>query len=342
MLAEIREQPEVVRRVLQREWEAGQMLAEAVRREGVRYTLVAARGTSDNAARLLKYLFEIEIGMPVALAAPSVVTLYHAPLDLKRCLVIGISQSGEAPDVIEYLSYARSVGAITASITNDPTAPLARTSDYPLCLHAGLEQSVAATKTYAGTLGVIYLLMALLKGCRRTQEALQAIPDQMEEALTLEEQIAPSVERYRYMQECLVLARGLNLATAEEVALKFIETCYVMAEPYSVADFMHGPFALVEEGFPCFLFAPEGVTFPSLLEAATRLHQGKAEMIIFAHDPQILGLARTPIQLPSQIEETFSPLVYVIVGQLFAYHLALARDLDPDHPRGLQKITRTR
>lgn len=342
MLTEIREQPEVAARIAEKEWEPICAVAEVIRRENLRYVMWAARGTSDNAAKYGKYLFEVQNGLPCGLAAPSVVTLYRSELNLKGSLVVGISQSGEAPDVIEYVTHAKSAGAVTVSITNNPLSPLAQASDFPLAIHAGPERSVAATKTYTGTLMSLYLLSCALKSFEKPQAEIEALVQAMQSALTLETTIRQSVDRYRYIRECVSLARGINQATAEEVGLKFIETCYVMAKSYSVADFMHGPFALVEPGFPCFLFAPDGATLPTVLEAASKLKEGGAETIIFARDEQLLSLARAPIPVPVMVEEMVSPLVYVLLGQMFAFYLALTRDLNPDQPRGLQKVTKTR
>ncbi|MCS7066513.1 MAG: SIS domain-containing protein [Fimbriimonadales bacterium] len=341
MRQEIGEQPDVLRRIAEREWQAIREAAERIQQAGVHYALLAARGTSDNAAKYFQYLLQIENGLPCGLATPSVITLYRAQLNLQGCLVVGISQSGEAPDVIEYVAHAREQGALTLAITNDPKSPLAQASHLHLWVHAGEERSVAATKTYTGTLAVIYLLSHALKGTRDAPDKLHATAEMVAHALQQEEVIQQAVDRYRYVRECVSLARGINQATAEETALKLIETCYVVCKAYSVADFMHGPFALIEPGFPCLLFAPDGATLPTVLEAATRLREGGAETIIFAHNPEVLRLARTPIRLPVDVPENVSPIVYVVLGQLFAYHLALARDLNPDQPRGLQKVTRT-
>lgn len=341
MHAEIHEQPEVLRRIAAWEWSAIQETVQAVRQRGIQYVILAARGTSDHAAQYFKYLFEIENGIPCGLAAPSVVTLYRARLNLQGALVVGISQSGQAPDVIEYLNHARMQGALTLAITNDPQSPLAQTADLALNLHAGEERAVAATKTYTGTLSVIYLLSEALKDNPRAPESLAETAEQMQQVLQLDATIEAAVDRYRYMRECVALARGINQCTAMETALKLIETCYVLCKPYSVADFMHGPFALIEPGFPCLLFAPDGATYPTVLESAHKLREGGAETITFAHQPEILRLARTPIEVPIAVSETVSPIVYAVLGQLFAYHLALARDLNPDQPRGLQKVTRT-
>jgi len=341
MRAEIYEQPEVLRRIAEREWQAIQEAASRIRQEGIHYALLAARGTSDNAAKYFQYLLQIENGLPCGLATPSVVTLYRARLNLQGCLVVGISQSGEAPDVIEYVAHARERGALTLAITNNPQSPLAQASHLHLWVHAGEERSVAATKTYTGTLGVIYLLSHALKGASDAPDKLHAAAEMMEQALQQEAVIQQAVDRYRYVRECVALARGINQATAEETALKLIETCYVVCKAYSVADFMHGPFALIEPGFPCLLFAPEGATFPTVLESAARLRESGAETILFAHNPDILRFARTPIEMPVEMPESVSPIVYMVLGQLFAYHLALTRDLNPDQPRGLQKVTRT-
>jgi len=341
MRAEIEEQPAVLRRVAEREWEAIRQAVERIQQAGVHYVLLAARGTSDNAAKYLQYLMQIENGLPCGLATPSVITLYRAQLNLQGCLVVGISQSGEAPDVIEYVAHAREHGALTLSITNNPQSPLAQASHLHLFVHAGEERSVAATKTYTGTLSVLYLLSQALKQAGDAPDQLCATAQLMEQALQQESRIQEVVDRYRYVRECVALARGINQATAEETALKLIETCYVVCKAYSVADFMHGPFALIERGFPCLLFAPDGATFDTVYEAAVQLRAGGAETIIFARNPDILRLARTPIELPADVPESVSPLVYIVLGQLFAYHLALARDLNPDQPRGLQKVTRT-
>ncbi len=342
MHREIHEQPAVLERIALEEWGAVRALAQQIRQRDIRFIVLAARGTSDNAAQYFKYLFEVENGIPCGLAAPSVVTLYRAQLNLRDCLVVGISQSGEAPDVIEYLSSARAGGAMTVAITNNPASPLAQVAEFHLHIRAGTEQSVAATKTYTGTLGLIYLCSEALKGTADGVAKLTETAQQIAQILELDDTLSQVVDRYRYVRECVSLARGINQCTAQETALKLIETCYVMCKAYSVADFMHGPFALVEPGFPCLLFAPDGATFPTVLESALKLREGGAETITFAHHPEILKLARTPIEVPIAVPESASPIVYAVLGQLFAYHLAVARDLNPDQPRGLQKVTRTR
>jgi glutamine---fructose-6-phosphate transaminase (isomerizing) len=263
-------------------------------------------------------------------------------LNLKRALVIGISQSGKGTDVVEYLTGARSMGALTVAITNDPESELAATADHTLLCHAGIEQSVAATKTYTATLGALYMLSSALAERNDLLDGLHHAAGLMRETLSCQEQIAVLAERYRYMEECVIIARGVNQATAAETALKMAETSYIGAEPYSGADFMHGPIAVVDEGFPCFLIAPDGKAFDSLLGTADKLLAKKAELVVIARNSAILSKGTKAISVPVDVDEIFSPLVYVVVGQLLAYHIAVAKGNDPDQPRGLSKVTLTR
>lgn len=342
MLTEIHEQPDWVERAVQMEHEKAAELASEVRDRGIRFVVIAARGTSDNAATYAKYLLEIVAGMPAALAAPSVFTLYDARLDLSNTLVLGISQSGQGADIVQYLSSARAAGALTACITNSTDSAITRVSDHVLLCHAGEERAVAATKTYTTALAVVALLTAELANRRDLAEGLRRTPDLMRKALELGPTIEHAVERYRYIQECAVLARGINQATALETALKIMETCYVVAKPYSGADFLHGPIAMVSAGFPCFIYAPDGKAYASQLELALKVRDRKGEIIAIARAPEFLELGTTRIPVAVEVEELLSPLVYAIPGQLLACHLARARGEDPDSPRGLTKVTITR
>lgn len=342
MLEEIYEQPQAIARAMEQEYGQTAALVNELREREIRHAVIAARGTSDNAATYAKYLIEIVVGVPVALAAPSVYTLYDADVDLAGTLVLGISQSGQATDVVQTLSAARAAGALTACITNVADSPIVQVSDHVLLCHAGEERAVAATKTYTTSLALVALLAGLWANRNPLLEGLRALPGQIHATLGLDERIAIVAERYRYMQECAVLARGLNQATALEAALKMTETSYLVAKPYSGADFLHGPIAMVSEGFPCFLFAPDGRAFPSMVELALKLRERSAEMVILAHSPEILELAAKPIAIPVEVGELLSPLLYIVPGQLWAYHLARIRGHDPDKPRGLSKVTLTR
>lgn len=342
MLSEIHEQPDWVERAIESQRTNAARLASAIRENDIRFILIAARGTSDNAATYAKYLFEIVTGLPVSLAASSVYTLYDARVRLGNTLVIGISQSGQGTDVVQVLSSARAAGALTACITNSESSPITTVSDHVLLCHAGQEKSVAATKTYTTALAVVALIVAMLSGRRELLDSLGNLPAKLRETMVVEEQVTAEVLRFRYMQECAVLARGINQATALEAALKMTETCYIVAKPYSGADFLHGPIAMVESGFPCFLYAPEGRAYPSQLELALKIRERGGEMVVIARAPEILELATVPIEIATSVDELLSPLTYILPGQLFAYYLACARGGDPDHPRGLSKVTLTR
>jgi len=343
MLDEIHEQPEAIKKLIAAERESIKKLAEEIKNRGINLAVFAARGTSDNAATYGKYIFEIVNGMPTSLAAPSVFTLYNARPNLENSLVIGISQSGQAADVIECLQRSKELGALTVAITNEAGSSITKAADYTILCHAGPERSVAATKTYTTTLAAIALLSATLAGREDLINGLMATPAQITEVLkSCEATIADRAERYRYMEECFVLARGISRATAFEAGLKLAETNYVTVEPFSSSDFLHGPIAIVDEGAPCFLYAPQGPGFDSMMDIARRLEKKGAELIVISDSAEILSMATTRIAIPVKVDDLLAPIIYIVVGQLFAQYLASTRGLDPDHPRGLSKVTITR
>jgi len=338
MRREIHEQPQVIRTVAEKSVRSAQTLAQAIRDRGIQFVMISARGTSDNAALYTKYRLEIEAGIPVASAAPSIFTLYSGQLNLSRAMVIGISQSGKAQDVVEVVSAARAAGALTAAITNDPSSELAQVAEHVLLCHAGEERSVAATKTYTATLANIALLVDTLVGRARPGEDIEEAAQGMEQVLAMEEEIELLAERYRYMSACMVLSRGYNFCTAHEAALKMMETGYVIARAYSAADFLHGPIAVVDTGFPCFVYAPNGNAYATMLQLTAKLRERGAEIVVVSCNPEILRLATRMVVLPCDITERISPLVYIVVGQLFAFHLSETRGYEPDRPRGLSNI----
>lgn len=339
---EIHEQPAVLRQLITREHQVIRRLAAAIRAREVDYVVIAARGTSDNAGRYAQYLFGAVNRLVVALATPSLFSIYKQPPRFANALVIGISQSGKSPDIVSVLAEARRQGALTAAITNFPDSDLGRQTEHVITLHAGDEKSIAATKTYTASLAAIAALSAELAQQSAMQDALEAVPDAVAATLKLSGEIGSVVERYRYMNECVVLGRGYNYATAFELALKLKELTYTIAEPYSSADFMHGPLALIEHGFPAIVVAPSGVVLPEMQEFIQTLKQREAEIIAISDDMDTLNLARVPLQLPKPVPEWLSPIVSIVPGQLFSMHLAKVRDFDPDHPRGLRKVTETR
>ena len=339
---EIHEQPEVLARLLEAERPEADALAAEIRRRGIGLVVIAARGSSDNTARYANYLLGAANGLVVALATPSLFTLYRQPPRLQEALVLGISQSGKSPDIVAVVAEGRRQGALTVAITNTPDSNLGLAAEHVLALHCGPERSVAATKTYTAELAAIALLSCALEGMGGRLEALHQVPEQVAQALALPNQVARAAERCRFMPSCVVIGRGYNYATAFELALKLKELTYTLAEPYSSADFVHGPLALVEHGFPAIVVAPSGVVLPEVLSFMSALRDREAELLVISDDPAALALAHLPLPLPAGVPEWLSPLTAIVPGQLFALHLAAARHLDPDHPRGLRKVTETR
>ena len=348
MLEETRDQPEALARTLR----AGISSAEELRRHFAqrrpRLIVLVARGTSDNAAQFGRYLIEITTGIPVSLAAPSILTLYERPVNLQDVVVIGISQSGESTDTNAVLEDARKQGATTIGITNHPDSAMAQTVEFPLPIEAGAEISVPATKTYTCQLLGLYLVGFALNG-GIDLEQLRRIPEWVSGVLALEEDIEALVERYFFMTRAVTVGRGLNYANALEFGLKLMETCYVVAERFSAADLMHGPIALVERSFPVFVFAPGGVTWPSMACVLDRLQELKAETLVIT-DPRNAAVhekAARVIQIPQAPgsgqapQDLYTPIPYIVPAQLFAGHLAALKGLNPDVPRTIHKITRT-
>jgi glucosamine--fructose-6-phosphate aminotransferase (isomerizing) len=339
--SEIREQPKVLQRLLEEQRTNIEQVADAIRERAPRFIVLAARGTSDNAARYGQYLFGTANSLPVALATPSLFTLYKQPPQMHGALVLGISQSGQSPDIVSVLEEGRRQGALTVAITNVPHSSLADVAEHTICLLAGPEQSVAATKTYTASLMTLAMLSTALAGDSKRFQALEALPDLITEVLTLAPDTIKAAERYRYAEACVVVSRGYNYATAYEIALKIKELTYILAEPYSSADFKHGPLALIERGFPVVAVVPQGEVAEELVELLRQLKENGAELVIISAQHDALELAQIPLRLPAEVPEWASPLVAVVPGQLLALGVTLGKGLDPDHPRGLRKVTLT-
>ena len=336
---EILSQSEVIKRLLDRETKHIQQIVEQL--PAFDYALIAARGSSDHAATYAKYAWSTLAGYPVALAAPSLLTMYKTRLRLANALVVGISQSGQSPDIIAVLEEGKRQGRPTLAITNDGASPLAAMADHVIELHAGTEQSVAATKTYTAQLAVMAIFAAALSGQAQHLAELQQVPGAIESTLRLDPEIAQSVERYRYMDRCIIIGRGYNYATSFELALKLKELTYIIATAYSSADFRHGPIATIESGLPVFLVMPAGATFDDMYDLALELQRRGSELLVISDSEQALSLARTAFPISPGVPEWLSPLITIIPGQLFVLHLALTIGLNPDIPRGLHKVTRT-
>jgi glucosamine--fructose-6-phosphate aminotransferase (isomerizing) len=303
---------------------------------------LTARGTSDNAGLYAKYLWGARNGLPVALAAPSLFSVYQAPPRLNRSLVLGISQSGQSPDIVSVMEEGRRQGMPTLAITNAPDSPLAEAAEWVIDIAAGPEHAVAATKSYTGQLLAIALLSVALSEDREGYDLLRRVPGWVGETLQLDDKIECISERYRYMRESIVIGRGYNYATAFEWALKLKELTYTVSEPYSSADFRHGPIAVVSQGFPVFAVVPEGAVYGDIMALLRGLKEDYAvELLVVSNRGEALALGDRALSLPEAVPEWLSPLVGIIPAQLFVYHLTLAKGFDPDQPRGLSKVTRT-
>jgi glucosamine--fructose-6-phosphate aminotransferase (isomerizing) len=342
MLREIHEQPAAIRETLEREGDRIAQVAAVLRERRPRFVILAARGTSDNAGTYLRYIVGAVNGMVVAPAAPSLLTVYGSRMRIEDTVVIGISQSGKATDVIEVLDASRKLGAMTVALTNTADSPIVQASEFALLTHAREEKAVAATKTYTTALAVLHQLAACWAERPDLLEAMQQVPGTIEKMFAdLEETIAARSERYTFMDSCTVLARGINYATAKEIGLKLQECCLINPEPWSAADYMHGPIAALQPGAPVILLAPKDQSLGSMMEVGEAVRQREGELIVLSDDDEPLALARVPMRLPDMGGGYWSPIVIAAAGQLFAYYLAVHRGLNPDKPRGLRKVTLT-
>src|SRR4026209_1616835 len=340
MLEEIGAQPEGLARTIDAERGKIVRLGKFLKDRDIDLIVLVARGSSDNAALFGRYLLEITTGIPVSLSAPSVHTIYGARLKLDHALVVGVSQSGEGEDINRVLENAREGGAYTIGITNEPSSSMTQLVDETLLTHGGRECSVAATKTFTGQMLLFYMLAAELAR-NAASFSYESVPEFVASALEQKPAISELVERYVFMENCVVVGRGLAYANAYELALKLMETCYVVAERFSSADFLHGPLAMVERHFPVILFAPPGVVLAGVKDLIRRLQELHADTLAITADLEAASLCRRAVIMPREIDEFLAPIPYIIPGQLFAALLAEAKGLDPDAPRSLSKVTRT-
>lgn len=339
---EVLEQPRVLENLLRHGRGAAEAAAQAIRRFGPEWLLIAGRGSSDNAARYAQYLFGVHNGLGVALAVPSLFTLYEASPRLSRALTIGISQSGQSPDVVSVVCAARAQGGITLAVSNEPDSPLSRAAEYALPLRAGQELAVAATKTYTAQLFALAMLSAALENNPERWAALACVPAWFDEVIASHPDLSEQAARFRGAQKLLVLGRGFNYATAFELALKLKETSYCLAEPYSVADLLHGPVAMIDGEFSVIVVAPSGRPLADVPALLALLEARGARVLAISDAPEVLTRVTSYIELPTGVPEWLSPLVAIVAGQLFAAAFALESGHDLDRPRGLSKVTLTR
>ncbi|MCQ3937723.1 MAG: glucosamine--fructose-6-phosphate aminotransferase [Chloroflexi bacterium] len=343
LISEISEQPRIIQNLISSQRKNVEDIADEIKKRDIQYVFLAARGTSDNAGRYANYLLGAMNGLPLALATPSLFTYYKKPPVLKNALVIGISQSGKSPDIVSVLEEGKRQGCMTLAVTNEAESPLANASDFVFDVQAGPEKAVAATKTYTAELMGVAMLSAALSGNKKQWVELNKVSGWMKETLKQSDFIAQASQRYRYIDQTVVLGRGFNYATAFEWALKLKELTYIIAEPYSSADFAHGPIAMVESGYPVFAVAARGKVFSSMLQMLHRLREEiSAELVVISNDKKALSLAQIPLTIPAAVPEWLSPLAAILPAQLFAYHLTRAKGYDTENPRSIRKVTETK
>ena len=316
-------------------------VAQSIRGRDVRFVVIAARGTSDHAAVYAQYILGARNGLPVALAAPSLTSVYGTPPRLRDALVIGISQSGQSPDIVAVLADARRQGAITVALTNDPASALAAAAETVVELSAGPELATAATKTYVAEMTLVAMLSAAISADAASLAELQALPAMMREALADGDDVADVASRWADVETCAILARGFQYATAREWARKLKELAHVLADPYSGADFEHGPIALVQPGFPIMAVATAGPLLPDMGVLLRRLRNDGARLLVLSDDASLRALG-DGMAVPQGIPEWLAPIASILPAFQFAYQLTRAKGLDTELPRTITKVTLTR
>jgi glucosamine--fructose-6-phosphate aminotransferase (isomerizing) len=336
LLAEIKEQPAALTRAVTENTEVFADVAGRARR--CTHVVIAARGTSDNAARYAQYVWGMRNGLTVALATPSLFTLYGKPPRLAGALVLGISQSGQSPDIVSVLDEGRAQGRPTVAVTNDPGSPLARAADVVVPLHCGPETAIAATKTYTAQLAAI---AAISEAMLDRRDTLVQLPELALDALEREPAAKTTAQTLSGFEHAAVLGRGFNLSTSFEWALKMQELSYVVAQPFSTADFLHGPIAVVDRGFPVLAVVAEGQTHDDVVGALQRASERGAPTAVITNSSQSDAIPGEIMRF-SATDEWLTPIPAIVVAQLFTYWLTVEQGNDPDNPRGLEKVTRTR
>jgi glutamine---fructose-6-phosphate transaminase (isomerizing) len=342
LLSEIAEQPAVLERLLTEAAPEVEAIAAKIRAGGIHHVVIAARGSSDNAARYAQYLFGAHNRITVTLATPSLVTRYGTPPVMTGALVVGISQSGQSPDLVAVVEEGRRQGCPTLAITNVAGSPLTAVADHTIVLRAGQERSIAATKTYTAQLAALAMLSTAMAGNDEWRRELAQVPSFVALAHAVDRAaIMAAAAALKDAGHGVVLGRGFNFATAFEAALKAKELAYAAVEPYSSADFQHGPIALIDTGFAAIVINADGAVSGEVEALLGTIRERGARPVVISNLPSSLALAAAPIPIPSGMPEWLSPIAAIVPGQLLAFHLSRLRGFDPDQPRGLKKVTKT-
>jgi glucosamine--fructose-6-phosphate aminotransferase (isomerizing) len=341
--SEICEQPACLEKLLRTQKQNTERIAAAIQQKDIHFVFIAARGTSETAGRYANYLWGVNNALPVAFAAPSLFTYYNRPPQLRSALIVGISQSGRSPDIVSVVTEGKRQGCLTVAITNDVSSALANSADFVLDIGAGDENAVAATKTYSTELMSIAMLSSALKNSQSMWKDLEKVPEWMQLALQTNDDVNITAQHYKSVTNCVVLGRGFNYPTAYEWGLKLKELTYVKAAPYSSADFLHGPIAIVDGTFPIFSVVTNGAVAKSLIDLLQELRYGRGvDLLTISDMKDVHKLSQHTLQIPQNIPEWISPMVTIVPAQLFCYHLARSKGCDTESPRGIHKVTETR
>ncbi len=340
MQQELFSEPMVIRNALAANESTAKKIASTVKAAGVHNITIIGRGTSDNAGLCFKYITEILCGIPCGTAHPSVTTMYGAKVNYGGHLVVAVSQSGKSIDTLAVLEEAKLTGGITVAVTNDVESPLAKAADFVLDLSAGDEKSVAATKTFAAELVVLYQLAVAISE-KKLGAVLQQLPDKVGDIINLQSNIRKISEAVRNDSNFIVLSRGTMQGVGKELALKLGECCYSYGHFFSVTDFMHGPLALLEEGSNVIVLAPSGECSENYVDIATRAKLLGANVYALSDIPDVLNIANIGVKMP-KADYITATLTYAMAIHLLCLMLAGEKGLNPDLPRNLKKVTITK
>lgn len=337
MAAEIAEQPAMLQRILATHHDVLAPIVERLRAFDPHTVLLVARGTSDHAALYAKYLIETRLGLPAGLVSTSAYTVYGERPRFDGVAWIAVSQSGGSPDLANSTQVARDAGALTISLTNTASSAVQDAAEIGVHLDAGEERAVAATKTYTASLAWLWLLIETWAG--GDLRAADGLPDWVAESLDIPA-VLDVASRYRFVDKLVTTSRGFAYPTAREAALKLMETCYLSGHAFSGADLMHGPLAMIDEDRPVIAVVPEGRGGVALKPVLTSLRERGADVCVVG-PAGVAPDAVRQITLPSGMPEQLAPIAQIVPLQQLARLMALSRGYDPDHPRGLNKVTET-
>jgi len=340
LLREIREQPAALARLLEHRAEY-RSVARILRARGVDLVRLVGHGSSDNAASYGVYAFGLLPGWTALRDSISLAVYYEAETQFEGSCVVGLSQSGQTPDVVAYVERARARGAFTVAVTNETGSPLAEAADVVLPLAAGPEQAIAATKTYTAQVAALALLAGYTAEFgERIAEGIEQVTKLVSESLpALERRLSEVAVALAFVGRMFVIGRGPEFATAREISLKLLETCRVAAAPLTATDLAHGPVAALDGLFPVWTIASDDPLLPTVQEAAARAHAAGATLLVSGTGAAAIPDGDYYVPVPKPGLSLLTPLLSVVPGQVLAWALARAKGLDPDRPHGLTKVT---